>query len=154
MEVRISLNLFGPVGACMFKTNKILNYFVLYPVLKINALKEKGNEALASDKYDEAIAAYTEAIALDGENHVLFSNRSAAYAKASKYEEALKDAEQTIALNPTWPKGYSRKSAALTGMEKYSEALLSYKKGKTSVKLLQINLFETSFECRFGIRSK
>lgn len=108
-------------------------------------MKERGNEALASDKYDEAIAAYTEAIALDGENHVLFSNRSAAYAKAGKYEEALKDAEETIALNPTWPKGYSRKSAALTGMEKYSEALLSYKKGLTSstLDIISASLYDT-----------
>lgn len=75
----------------------------------MNELKEKGNQALNAEKFDEAVAAYTEAIALDGQNHVLYSNRSAAYAKAGKFQAALEDAEKTIQLNPTWAKGYSRK---------------------------------------------
>lgn len=92
-------------------------------------MKEKGNKALAAENFEEAIAAYTEAIDLDPKNHVLFSNRSAAYAKAEKYELALKDAEQTIALNPAWPKGYSRKGSALSYMQKYVEAFEAYQKG-------------------------
>lgn len=95
----------------------------------MNTLKEEGNKALAADNFEEAIAAYTEAINLDPSNHVLFSNRSAAYAKAGKYELALKDADQTIALNPTWAKGYSRKGSALSYMEKYVDAFEVYQKG-------------------------
>lgn len=98
-------------------------------IFQVNALKEKGNKALAADKFDDAIAAYTEAIALDPKNHVLFSNRSAAHAKAGNYEEALKDAEETIKLNPTWPKGYSRKGSVLSYMQKYVEAFEVYQKG-------------------------
>lgn len=93
-------------------------------------LKNKGNAALSEDRFEDAIAAYTEAIALDEQNHVLYSNRSAAYAKLLKYEEALKDAEKTVEVNPTWPKGYSRKGAALTGLEKFEEALAAYDEGK------------------------
>lgn len=93
-------------------------------------LKNRGNAELSAERYDEAIATYTEAIALDGENHVLFSNRSAAYAMTGKYEEALKDAEETIRVNPTWPKGYSRKGSALTGLAKYTDALEAYDEGK------------------------
>lgn len=96
---------------------------------QINALKEKGNQALAANNIDEAVQAYTDAIALDPKNHVLFSNRSAAYAKACKYESALEDANQTIALNPSWAKGYSRKGSALAGLEKYLEAFEVYQKG-------------------------
>lgn len=92
-------------------------------------MKEKGNAALAAENYDEAIEFYSEAIKLDPKNHVLYSNRSAAYAKACNYEKALKDADETIANNPTWPKGYSRKGSALAGMQKYLEAFEVYQQG-------------------------
>lgn len=84
---------------------------------------------MAAEKFDDAIQAYTEAINLDPKNHVLYSNRSAAYAKAGQYENALKDADETIALNPQWPKGYSRKGSALSYMQKYMEAFEVYQKG-------------------------
>lgn len=97
---------------------------------QVNELKEKGNQALNAEKFDEAIAAYTEAIGLDGKNHVLYSNRSAAYAKAGKFAEALEDAEKTIELNPTWAKGYSRKGAAASGLCDYMKAIEAYNEGK------------------------
>jgi len=98
--------------------------------LQVNELKEKGNTALNAEKFDEAIAAYTEAIALDANNHVLFSNRSAAYAKAGKFRDALEDAEKTISLNPKWAKGYSRKGAAAAGLHDFMKAFEAYNEGK------------------------
>lgn len=67
-------------------------------------LKDKGNAALQAGKFDDAIKYYTEAITLDSNNHVLYSNRSAAYAKAGKYVYALEDAEKTVQLKPDWGK--------------------------------------------------
>lgn len=96
---------------------------------KVNVLKEKGNQALNAERFDEAIAAYTQAIALDAKNHVLYSNRSAAYAKSGKFKEALADAEKTIELNPSWPKGYSRKGAALAGLKEFMKAFEAYNEG-------------------------
>jgi len=84
----------------------------------INHLKEQGNSALTAGKFEEAIQAYTSAIKLDESNHVLYSNRSAAYLKAGRFQDALSDAEKTIKLNPTWPKGYSRMGAALFALQK------------------------------------
>lgn len=76
---------------------------------KVEELKNKGNAALQNNQNDEAIKLYTEAIELDAKNHILFSNRSAAYAKAGKYVEALEDADKTIQLKKDWPKVSLRK---------------------------------------------
>ncbi|XP_046739729.1 stress-induced-phosphoprotein 1 [Diprion similis] len=96
---------------------------------KVSALKDKGNAALQEGKYDEAVNYYTEAIALDGNNHVLYSNRSAAYAKAEKYEQALEDATKTVELKPDWVKGYSRKGSALAYLGRLDESIKAYEEG-------------------------
>nr|XP_033336891.1 stress-induced-phosphoprotein 1 [Megalopta genalis] len=96
---------------------------------QVTALKEKGNSALQDGKFEEAIKHYTDAIALDEDNHVLYSNRSAAYAKAGKYEQALEDAEKTVTLKSDWARGYSRKGSALAYLGKYDESIAAYNIG-------------------------
>jgi tetratricopeptide (TPR) repeat protein len=63
-----------------------------------SALKDAGNKAFAAKDYDTAIDLFTQAIALDSSNHVLFSNRSAAKAGKKQWDEALDDAEQVRLL--------------------------------------------------------
>lgn len=97
---------------------------------KITTLKNSGNEALQAGKFDDAIKFYSDAITLDDKNHVLYSNRSAAYSSLRQYEKAIEDAEKCIELNPSFVKGYSRKGSALCYLQKYIEAYDAYKKGK------------------------
>ncbi|XP_075974823.1 stress-induced phosphoprotein 1 [Anticarsia gemmatalis] len=96
---------------------------------QVNQLKEKGNAALSMGKFEEAVQHYTDAIALDPKNHVLYSNRSAAHAKAENFAAALEDANTTVEINPTWSKGYSRKGAALAYLGRHDEAIAAYEKG-------------------------
>ncbi|XP_026676602.1 stress-induced-phosphoprotein 1 [Diaphorina citri] len=108
-------------------TIKFVN-FILFS-LQVSLLKDKGNAALQANNFIEAIEAYSEAIKLDGTNHILFSNRSAAFAKEGNYEKALEDAEKTISLKPDWPKGYSRKGSALSYLGRYKESISTYEEG-------------------------
>eukprot|EP00736_Rhodelphis_marinus_P013691 Rmarinus@m.7419 len=95
---------------------------------KAAELKVQGNAALKSDPA-KAVELYSEAIKLTPENHVLYSNRSAAYASLGKYAEALQDGNKTIELKPDWPKGYGRKGTALRFLGRLDEALESYEAG-------------------------
>jgi len=59
-----------------------------------NALKAEANKAFSAKDYPTATRLYSEAIALDPSNHVLYSNRSASKAGAKDYQGALEDAEK------------------------------------------------------------
>lgn len=91
--------------------------------------KAKGNAAFAAADYATAIKHFTEAINLSPNNHVLYSNRSAAHASLSNYADALADAKKTVELKPDWSKGYSRLGAARLGLHQIQDAISAYKKG-------------------------
>ncbi|KAM0915444.1 hypothetical protein ACQ4PT_010847 [Festuca glaucescens] len=91
--------------------------------------KAKGNAAFSAGRFEEAAGHFGDAIALAPDNHVLYSNRSAAYASFGRYKDALADAERTVALRPDWAKGYSRLGAARLGLADAAGAVESYEKG-------------------------
>lgn len=110
-------------------------------------MKDLGNKAFAAKDYDKAIDLFSQAIAIDPKNHVLWSNRSAAKAGKKDWSAALADADQVrsnnniiatpnltervqcVKLNPAWGKGWARKGAALHGAGNYDEAIAAYNKG-------------------------
>lgn len=94
-----------------------------------NLLKDKGNAELANGNTELAIQIYTEGINLDENNYLLYSNRSAAYAKLGRWREAYSDAFKTVLLKPGWAKGYSRKGLALFHLGNYAEAKIAYQRG-------------------------
>jgi small glutamine-rich tetratricopeptide repeat-containing protein alpha len=71
-------------------------------------LKQEGNSLMSVKKYDEAIEAYTKAIALHPNNPVYYSNRAAAHSNKNDHLAAVGDAEKAIAVDPKFVKGYHR----------------------------------------------
>jgi len=71
-----------------------LSWLLIILFLQVNELKAQGNKAFQAKDYDAAIDLFTQAIALDPKNHVLWSNRSAAKAGKKQWADALADAEE------------------------------------------------------------
>lgn len=49
--------------------------------------------------YPEAIQLYSEAIELDSQNAIYYSNRAFVYIQSEKYDQALKDCDAAIAID-------------------------------------------------------
>jgi len=94
-----------------------------------DALKAQGNAAFSAQNYEDAVKYFSQAIDIDGSNHVLYSNRSAAYASLHQYSNALKDAKKCVEVKPDWAKGYSRLGAAYYGLEEWEDAIKAYEDG-------------------------
>ncbi|KAI9734242.1 MAG: Hsp90 cochaperone [Cirrosporium novae-zelandiae] len=93
-------------------------------------LKAEGNKAFIAKDFDKAVELFSKAIEIDPQNHVLYSNRSGAYASQKNFNKALEDAQKVTEIKPDWPKGWGRKGAALHGQgdlvganDAYEEAL-------------------------------
>lgn len=71
-------------------------------------LKLKGNDYFKNGEYEEAILAYTEAIVKDGDNHLLYSNRAAAYNKLGMKDNGIDDCKKAIELNKNYIKAWIR----------------------------------------------
>ncbi|RVX65901.1 hypothetical protein B0A52_10265 [Exophiala mesophila] len=81
-----------------------------------DALKAEGNKAFAAKDFKTAVEKFSQAIELDPTNHVLYSNRSGAYASLREWQNALDDANKTTEIKPDWAKGWGRKGASYHGL--------------------------------------
>ena len=65
---------------------------------------------------------------MDDQNHILYSNRAAAYCKKEKWIDAVVDGEKVTQLKPTWAKGWARLGTAHFGGKDYIGARRAYDK--------------------------
>lgn len=101
----------------------------LYIDMSHEELKLKGNELFVTGKYDEAIDHYTEALKLQPQSHLVYSNRSACYNKLEKYQEALDDAVHCLSIAPNFARGHLRKATALNGLGRHDIAMRAAEEG-------------------------
>ncbi|CAN6287246.1 unnamed protein product [Urochloa humidicola] len=92
-------------------------------------LKLQGGKAVEGKDYVSALKFYSEAIKLDPEDAVLYSNRSFCHVKLGEALEASRDANICIRLRPEWTKGYYRKGSALMSLEEYKQACDAFMAG-------------------------
>ncbi|CAM1507436.1 Fc.00g070770.m01.CDS01 [Cosmosporella sp. VM-42] len=93
------------------------------------ALKSKGNAAMAQKDYGSAIELYTQALGLNPTNAVFLSNRAAAHSAAKDHTSAKADAEAAVAIDPAYTKAWSRLGLARFALGDAQGAMEAYGKG-------------------------
>ena len=68
----------------------------------------RGNVAYSAKRFEDAVAAYTEAIQADGSNGLIYGNRSAALLAMDCPQDALVDAKEMVSRLPEFPKAHFR----------------------------------------------
>ncbi|KAL2120295.1 hypothetical protein VTJ04DRAFT_4321 [Mycothermus thermophilus] len=93
------------------------------------ALKSKGNAAMAAKDYPTAIDYYTQALAIHPTNPIYLSNRAAAHSANRDHEAARADAEAAVAIDPHYTKAWSRLGLARFALGDAKGAMEAYQKG-------------------------
>jgi ankyrin repeat protein len=89
------------------------------------AAKQVGNAAFVKKNYDEAIDAYSAAIALYPIDHTYYGNRSACYMAKNDYASALKDAICCRVVAPEWQKGAHRLASVRLALGRFEDAAVA-----------------------------
>ncbi|KAF5373730.1 hypothetical protein D9758_000725 [Tetrapyrgos nigripes] len=84
---------------------------------EVARLKAIAGEHFKKKDFDKASQIYTEAIALDGKNAILWSNRAACRHSLKQYIGAAWDASKAIELDPEYTKAYGRLALAHDGLK-------------------------------------
>lgn len=76
--------------------------------------KEKGNSLYKSKKFDEALAAYDEAIALDPTNMTFVSNKAAVFFTSKRYDECIEACKEAVEVGQANRAPYEDRGKAFT----------------------------------------
>jgi len=96
---------------------------------KAQEAKAKGNKEFSAGENLNAVKWYTEAIKSDPSDHVLYSNRAAAYLALEQYQKVVDDCDALLKIKKDWGKGYFRKGSALLALKRYDDAISTLSSG-------------------------
>jgi len=88
----------------------------------------KGDELVDQGKYQEAITAYDQAIALEPKNARAWGGKGVALNQLGNYTEANEVLDEAVAISPAYAKAWYEKGNALYGLGRYDEAITAYDK--------------------------
>lgn len=96
--------------------------------LAAESFKNAGNDHMKQDSFQEAYDCYTQAINIDDNNAIYYSNRAAALSKLGKHEDSLKDCKEAIEIDPNYSKAYGRMALAYASLDDHRKARDAYLK--------------------------
>jgi tetratricopeptide (TPR) repeat protein len=76
--------------------------------------------------YQGAIKNFNEAIRLDPEYAIAYSNRGIAYSKMGEYQQAINDYNHAIKLYPNYAKAYFNRAFTYSKLKNYQQAIADY----------------------------
>lgn len=91
-------------------------------------LSSEGSGLLNEGKYEEAIAKFTEAIAKDQANPILYYYRAAAFEKNGNLEKAIEDYQKSIEMKPDFILPFSRLGIVYAKQGNFEKAIENYRK--------------------------
>ncbi len=89
------------------------------PSSKANLLLELGDLLDAAKEYEEAIAAYDQALKLKPDYHHAWNNRGIALGNLGRYEEAIAAYDQALKLKPDYHHAWNNRGIALRDLKSY-----------------------------------
>ena len=81
--------------------------------MSADSQKNAGNAAFQNKEFEKAIIHYSNAIDLDNQNPIYYSNRANVYIELEEFGKAIEDSDTAIQLNPQFTRAYLRKATAL-----------------------------------------
>uniref|UniRef100_A0A7S0Q896 Serine/threonine-protein phosphatase T n=1 Tax=Coccolithus braarudii TaxID=221442 RepID=A0A7S0Q896_9EUKA len=94
------------------------------------ALKQEGNKHFVAGRYHEALEKYNDAIELNPEAALFYTNRAQCHIKMENHGLAIADATLALELDKMCTKGYYRRGAAYMALSKHKDALKDFSKLK------------------------
>lgn len=94
--------------------------------IETSAALQQGNSLLMQGKIDEAIAAYSQAIAWADTHAQVYNNRGVAYVNLRRFDLAIEDFNTAIRLHPDYAAAYLNRGVAYGRKDKMPEALTEY----------------------------
>ncbi|KAJ7187806.1 hypothetical protein C8R46DRAFT_1507 [Mycena filopes] len=95
-------------------------------------LKIAGNALFATRHYDAALEKYSQAIALDPQNAVFYSNRAACHHALAQFDDGLLDATKATEIDPTYSKGWYRRGTCQDALGRYPESIESFQAAEST----------------------
>ncbi|RID80507.1 hypothetical protein BRARA_A03167 [Brassica rapa] len=88
--------------------------------------RDRGNELYESERYTEAIAAYTEGLKFDQYNATLLGHRAECFFKVGFCESSIEDCNHALLILPSYTKIRRQRAASYSKLERWDEAVSDY----------------------------